>query len=82
MFFYQFIILVDEKHKKNGESQDMGGELKFTGIIKYTYYQDDILNISDQGLFCSMEGDKETFVFSCSAVMHRLIMLEFTGNKY
>jgi len=29
-----------------------------------------------------MEGDKETFVFSCSAVMHRLIMLEFTGNKY
>lgn len=81
MFFYWFIILVDEKHR-NGESQDVGGELKVIGIIKYTYYQEDILNISDQGLFCSMEGDKETFVLSCSTVMHRLIMLEFTGNKY
>jgi len=29
-----------------------------------------------------MDGDKEMFVLSCSAVMHRLIMLEFTGNKY
>jgi len=37
MFFYWFIILVDEKHR-NGESQDVGGELKVIGIIKYTYY--------------------------------------------
>jgi predicted transcriptional regulator len=37
------------------------------------------VNVCDQGPFYSMEGVKETFVVSFSAVMHRLIMLEVTG---